>query len=82
MPAMRVLPGVTSPRASARHLEELALGAAYPDLDDGYVTIGRPDRAAEETFDRARQARLWQVLTAMSPGSAGDPEPGVRGGAG
>ena len=46
------------------------------------MTIGRPDRAAEETFDRARQARLWQVLTAMSPGSAGDPEPGVRGGAG
>jgi NAD(P)-dependent dehydrogenase (short-subunit alcohol dehydrogenase family) len=61
LPALRVLPRVTTPRASARHLAALALGEAHPDLRGGYVELGREARPSDATHDVARQDRLWEV---------------------
>jgi NAD(P)-dependent dehydrogenase (short-subunit alcohol dehydrogenase family) len=66
MPGMRVLPGVTSPAVSARHLAALTLGEAHPELRGGYVSIGRVTRSSPASYDEAREARLWQVLEEMT----------------
>lgn len=69
MPVMRVLPGAASPRTSARHLAALALGETFGDLHDGYVWLDRSQRPADNTFDRSRQDRLWQVLNELTSAS-------------
>lgn len=61
LPVLRVLPGVTTPRASARHLAALALGEAHPTLRGGYVDIGRETRSSPASYDRAAEDRLWEV---------------------
>lgn len=66
MPAMRVLPGASSPGRSARHLADLTTGESHRDLHGGYVTLGRLDPPAPQTHDRDRQDRLWEVLTGLS----------------
>ncbi len=70
MPALRVLPGVTTPAASARHLAALALGAAHPRLAGGYVELGRVTRSSPASHDRAREDRLWTVLEEMTAAAA------------
>lgn len=65
MPALRVLPGASSPGVSAQHAVALLLGDRLPALHDGYVLLGRRTRAHAATDDRARQERLWQVLEEM-----------------
>ncbi len=66
MPALRVLPGVTTPQASARHLAAFALGATHPDLRGGYVDLGRVTRSSpRRTTGRAR--------TGCGPGSRTSP---------
>ena len=62
MPAMSVLPGATTPRTTARHAVELAMGDAHPTLHDGYVEIGRITGAEAVTFDESRRRELWQWL--------------------
>lgn len=62
MPGLRVLPGVTSPATSARHLAAPALGETHPALRGGYVEIGRVIRSSPASHDETREARLWQVL--------------------
>ena len=61
LPVLRVLPGVTTPRASARHLAALALGDAHRELRGGYVDIGREARSSPASYDRAAEDRLWEV---------------------
>ncbi len=65
MPALRVLPGASSPEVSAGHAVALLLGDRLPDLHDGYVLLGRQTPPHPATDDRARQDRLWQVLEEM-----------------
>ncbi|MCH8563707.1 SDR family NAD(P)-dependent oxidoreductase [Nesterenkonia sp. YGD6] len=59
MPVMSVIPGVTTPSRTARHLVALALGETSPDLHDGYVEMGRVSDAEPVTFDSARRQALW-----------------------
>lgn len=62
MPAMRVLPGATTPATSGRRAVELAMGDRHADVNDGYVEIGRLTRAERVTFDAQRRAELWAWL--------------------
>jgi NAD(P)-dependent dehydrogenase (short-subunit alcohol dehydrogenase family) len=73
MPAMRVLPGATSPANTARHAVELAMGDAHADLHDGYVEIGRVTRAESRTFDRERQRELAAWLDHVVDARLGSP---------
>ncbi|HZG92642.1 MAG TPA: SDR family NAD(P)-dependent oxidoreductase [Pseudonocardia sp.] len=70
LPALRVLPGVTTPRASARHLAALALGEAHADLRGGYVDIGRETRSSDASYDLAREDRLWDVAEELTTTAA------------
>lgn len=62
MPAMRVLPGASSPSNSGRRAVELALGDNFPNLHDGYVEIARLTRAEPITYSRERRDALWEWL--------------------
>lgn len=70
LPALRVLPGVTTPRASARHLAALALGEAHPGLRGGYVDLGRETRSTPASYDRAAEDRLWDVCEELCTSGA------------
>jgi NAD(P)-dependent dehydrogenase (short-subunit alcohol dehydrogenase family) len=69
MPALRVLPGVTTPAASARHLAALALGTVHADLRGGYVELGRVISSSPASYDRAREERLWEVADSLTSGA-------------
>ncbi len=64
MPAMSVLPGATTPGTTARHAVELAMGDAFPSLNDGHIEIGRLTSAEQATFSDDRRAALWAWLEA------------------
>lgn len=66
MPVMRVLPGAISPEGSARLCADLALGVSHGALSGAYVELGRVTEPSTATQDRARQARLWEVLEELS----------------
>jgi NAD(P)-dependent dehydrogenase (short-subunit alcohol dehydrogenase family) len=66
LPVLRVLPGVTTPTNSARHLADLALGAAHGDLRGAYVAIGRAARSSDASYDRAREDRLLAVADELT----------------
>ena len=70
LPALRVLPGVTTPRASARHLAALALGETHPALRGGYVDLGRETRSSPASHDRAAEDRLWEVAEELCASGA------------
>jgi NAD(P)-dependent dehydrogenase (short-subunit alcohol dehydrogenase family) len=70
LPALRVLPGVTTPQASARHLAALALGEAHPALRGGYVDIGRETRSSPASYHRAAEDRLWDVAEELCAAGA------------
>lgn len=61
MPALTFLPGWSTPQRSASHLAALAFGDAHPDLTGGYVEIGAVRRSSAESYDPAREDRLWEV---------------------
>jgi NAD(P)-dependent dehydrogenase (short-subunit alcohol dehydrogenase family) len=73
MPALSILPGATTPRGTARHVADLALGDRHADRHDAYIEIGRETRAEPVTYDAGRQSRLWAWLEAAT-GSAGYPD--------
>ena len=64
MPAMSVLPGATTVSNTARHAVELAMGDAFPSVNDGYVEIGRLSEADPATFTKERRDQLWEWLQA------------------
>lgn len=66
LPALRVLPGVTTPAASARHLADLALGRTHAGLRGGYVDLGRVTRSSPASHDRAAEDRLWDVVEQLT----------------
>lgn len=70
MPAMAVLPGASTPRATSRHAIDLVMGDRHVDLHDGYVEIGKVTRAAERTFDRDRQEELFSWIEGRYAGRA------------
>ncbi len=70
MPALRVLPGVTTPAASARHLAAFARGTTHPDLRGGYVELGRVTESSRLSHDRVAEDRLWEVAEQLTATSA------------
>jgi NAD(P)-dependent dehydrogenase (short-subunit alcohol dehydrogenase family) len=62
MPAMRVLPGATTPAITGRRAVDLALATAHPGVNDAYVEIGRITRVEPVTFDAQRRRALWGWL--------------------
>nr|WP_309617223.1 SDR family NAD(P)-dependent oxidoreductase [Salinibacterium sp.] len=69
MPAMRVLPGASTPTISARHAVELAMADRHPDMNDGYVEIGEITNAEPITFDAERRRALWDWLEVAVAGT-------------
>jgi NAD(P)-dependent dehydrogenase (short-subunit alcohol dehydrogenase family) len=66
MKAMRVLPGVSSPRRSGRALADLAVSPRWSGLRDGaYVEIDRVTEPAPHALDEARERRLWEAGEAL-----------------
>ena len=65
MPAMSILPGATTASATAGHAIALALGDTFPELNDGYIEIGKLTRARAETMDADRRAALWDWLESV-----------------
>ncbi|MGX1807573.1 SDR family NAD(P)-dependent oxidoreductase [Nocardia sp. NPDC055321] len=73
LPAMRVVPGVSTPRRSATELTALATGSATipaPALRGAYVEIDHPVPSSAESYDPAREAELFEFLDAASGLSA------------
>jgi NAD(P)-dependent dehydrogenase (short-subunit alcohol dehydrogenase family) len=62
MPVMALHPKATTARITGRHAVELALGDTFADLHDGYVEIGKLERAEAVTFDADRQQQLTAWL--------------------
>ncbi|MGF1663412.1 MAG: SDR family NAD(P)-dependent oxidoreductase [Kineosporiaceae bacterium] len=66
MKAMRVLPGVSSPRRSGRALADLAVSPRWAGLRDGaYVEIDRVTDPAAAAFDESRERRLQEAGDAL-----------------
>ncbi|MGH7883670.1 MAG: SDR family NAD(P)-dependent oxidoreductase, partial [Candidatus Dormibacteraceae bacterium] len=64
LPMLRVLPDVSSPVASARHLARLIIE------DEGtptgaYFALGRAVSSSPASYDPSREAELWQTLTRL-----------------
>ncbi len=66
LPALRVLPRVTTPQRSARALADLVLGRTHAGLRGGYVTLGEVDEPSAASFDPQRERELWQVCTELT----------------
>lgn len=66
LPALRVLPGVTTPRRSARALADLVLGRAHADLRAGYVVLGNVTDPSPASADPDREHELWRVCSALT----------------
>ena len=60
------IPGMSTPQRSGAVLAEMALGLRFAELRAGYVDIDRVTRASDESYDPAREARLWEVLEALT----------------
>jgi NAD(P)-dependent dehydrogenase (short-subunit alcohol dehydrogenase family) len=59
LPALRPLPGVSSPRAAARALARLAVAPELAGISGSYFRGERESRSSNESYDEARAARLW-----------------------
>jgi NAD(P)-dependent dehydrogenase (short-subunit alcohol dehydrogenase family) len=60
------LPGTSTPARSASELADLALGLRHQDLRNGYVDIDRVADPSPESFDAARERRLWEVCEQLA----------------
>ncbi|MDO3639356.1 SDR family NAD(P)-dependent oxidoreductase [Mycolicibacterium arseniciresistens] len=60
-PALRVLPGVRSTRASGRHLAALAADPRFDDVTGRYFSGRRPIRSSADSYDTDRARDLWET---------------------
>ena len=60
------IPGTSTPQRSGAVLADMALGRRFAELRGGYVDIDRVTRASDESYDTAREARLWEVLEMLT----------------
>lgn len=66
MPALTILPGVTTPQRSSRCFADLLVGETFPTLDGGYVEIGRIKAASAESNNSARVEELMKTCDELS----------------
>lgn len=60
MPALKVLPGVTSTSNSAERLARLTLGEEHATVSNAYIEIGKLSQASNESDDPQRERELWE----------------------
>ncbi|MFG1934771.1 SDR family NAD(P)-dependent oxidoreductase [Mycobacterium sp. NPDC048908] len=65
LPALRVLPGVRSTRASGRYLSALVTDARYDGVSGQYFAGRRPIKSSAESYDRAKARDLWETSQAL-----------------
>jgi hypothetical protein len=70
MPALKVLPGVTSTANSAERLARLTLGEEHGGISNAYIEIGKLTAASKESDDPAREAALWEYCLRVTSASA------------
>lgn len=61
LPLMALTPLATGRRAAGRYLADVALGAIEAP-NGSYVDHGRANRSSDESYDRDREANLWDTL--------------------
>jgi NAD(P)-dependent dehydrogenase (short-subunit alcohol dehydrogenase family) len=66
MPALKILPGVTSTAKSAERLARLTLGEEHRDVRNGYIEIGKLTAASKESDNPARESTLWQYCDSVT----------------
>lgn len=66
MPALTVLPGVTTPSHSGEMLARFALGIDHTTLAGGYVEIERQTSASAESSDPARARALFEACSSLA----------------
>jgi NAD(P)-dependent dehydrogenase (short-subunit alcohol dehydrogenase family) len=76
LPALRLLPVVTTPAASARHLAAFALGEVHRELRGGNVERHRIARTSPASYDTTREDRLWEAAEWLIGVAACEPWPG------
>jgi NAD(P)-dependent dehydrogenase (short-subunit alcohol dehydrogenase family) len=59
MPALKVLPGVSSTANSAERLARLTLGEEHAGISNAYIEIGKLSKASAASDDPARESALW-----------------------
>jgi NAD(P)-dependent dehydrogenase (short-subunit alcohol dehydrogenase family) len=59
MPALKVLPGVSSTANSAERLARLTMGEEHAGISNAYIEIGKLTKASDASFDPVREAALW-----------------------
>jgi NAD(P)-dependent dehydrogenase (short-subunit alcohol dehydrogenase family) len=64
-PALRLLPGVSSPAASGAELARLAVDPAFDGLTGRYFQIDREVRSSPESYDLGRARELWEASAGM-----------------
>ncbi len=60
MPALKVLPGVTSTANSAERLARLTLGEEHAGITNAYIEIGKLSEASEASNNPQRERELWE----------------------
>jgi light-dependent protochlorophyllide reductase len=60
-PALRVLPGVRSTRASGRYLAALSTDARFDGVSGEYFSGRRPIRSSADSYDPAKAHDLWET---------------------
>ncbi|WP_169815512.1 SDR family NAD(P)-dependent oxidoreductase [Nocardia inohanensis] len=78
LPAMRMVPGVSTPRRSAVHLTALATGTSsipVSTLRGAYVEIDRPVRSSAESYDEHRELELFDYLDSATGSQADETAP-------
>jgi light-dependent protochlorophyllide reductase len=64
-PALRVLPGVRSTRASGRYLAALVTDARFDGVSGQYFAGSKPIRSSADSFDRDKARDLWETSEAL-----------------
>jgi NAD(P)-dependent dehydrogenase (short-subunit alcohol dehydrogenase family) len=64
-PALRVLPGVRSTRASGRYLAALVTDARFDGVSGQYFAGPKPIRSSADSFDRDKARDLWETSEAL-----------------
>ena len=68
LPAMRIVPGVSTPTRSAAHLAAFATGTSdFPEneLRAAYVEIDHPVPSSRQSYDEAREFELFDYLNSV-----------------
>jgi NAD(P)-dependent dehydrogenase (short-subunit alcohol dehydrogenase family) len=70
MPALKILPGVSSTANSAERLARLTLGEEHAGITNAYIEIGKLTKASDASYDPQREKVLWEYCEQVTRGAA------------